>query len=89
MSRFTNEQPFAREAFIALFDNAVHDELAATLGRSGALGIVFFENVQMDSSQIGQRSGLIYGDGCTCKTQGEVLCCRLGDVPIRFQYPTH
>lgn len=85
----TTPEPVTREAFFALFDPSVHAQLAATLDRPATLGIVCFTNLQLDSSECGRRSALIYGKGCTYETLAAVASGRLGDVPSRFQYPTH
>lgn len=75
------------QEFFDLFDEEVHDALRAQLKKPYVRGIVCFENLALDSSHCGERTALIYGDGCTYWTLPGVLCGRLGDVPSRFQYP--
>jgi hypothetical protein len=50
-------------------------------------GVMAFRVEQLDSSQAGHMTFLIYGPGCTYKTVDEIAAGRLGDVPSRFAYP--
>ena len=88
MSRVTNPQRVTREAFFALFDPSIHGQLAACLDRSTTHGIACFENLAFDSSHVGARSAVIYGEGCTYATLDALLDSHLGVVPSRFQYPS-
>lgn len=76
------------EEVLKMFDPKVHDALKANYEKKGTQGIVVFENLQMDSSNFGQRTALIYGPGCSYPTLDALREGRLGDVPSRFQYPT-
>lgn len=77
-----------RETFIKLFDIEIQYKIEDNINRSDVDGIVYFVNMQMDSSNLGMSTGLIYGPGCTYKTAEEICKGRLGDLPSRFQYPT-
>jgi hypothetical protein len=78
----------SRAEFIGLFDHSAHGQLAALLDRPGVLGIVCFENLQLDASHAGDRTAVVYGPGCTYKTLEDVLGGHLGDVPNQIKYPT-
>jgi hypothetical protein len=75
------------QRFFELFDEEVHDALRAQLKKPNVRGIVCFDNPQMDSSHFGDRTAVIYGEGCTSATLEAICKGRLGDVPSRFQYP--
>lgn len=83
----TELKPVTRPEFIALFDPEVHDEINTRLDRPDVAGVVCFENLDLDSPNLGIRSALIYGPGCTAKNISDLRERHLGDVPSRFQYP--
>lgn len=76
--------------FLALFDPEVHEAIRANARKDGVEAVICMENLDMWSSQLGHRTALIVGPGCTFQLkQIETLPnFRLGDVPSRFQYPT-
>jgi hypothetical protein len=76
-------------AFFELFDSSVHGAMRESLKRyPTAEGLVCFENLQMDSSQLGRRTAAVFGPDNTFK-QSNLHEARLGDVPSRFQYPRY
>lgn len=75
------------DELLAKFDKAYHRPIRDLLDQEHVQGIVVFENLQMDSSQFGNRGAVIYGTTCTYKTVEECAAGRLGDVPSRFAYP--
>lgn len=89
MSAVTQPKQVTREEFLALFQKELHSQINRHIDRRDVLGVVCFENIDMSSSDLGQRSALIYGAKCTCKTLDICLAGRLGDVPSRFQYPKY
>ena len=50
-------------------------------------GIVVFQNQVLDSSHLGDVSGLIFGPGCTYKSWEEMEDKWLGDLPSERKYP--
>ena len=80
-------QALQRNEFLELFDESVRERILSAAARNQATHVVCFENVMLDSSQLGARSALCIGPQCTYKTLQEIEGKRLGDVPSRFQYP--
>ena len=79
------------EALVAMFDEEVHPLIRGNAASAGVSHIVVCEVLQMDSSSFGKRVALSVGPDCTF-TLDHVLDTphfRLGNVPSRFQYPTH
>jgi hypothetical protein len=74
---------------LALFDESVHAQINA-LAHSDPedLALVVFENLDMSSSALGERSVLIVGPNRTYKTPEACEGQRIGDVPSRFKYAT-
>jgi hypothetical protein len=87
MQSVINPKLITREEFLAQFHDEAQETLIKALARPDVTGVVCFENLQMDSSHFGERSGLVFGPGCTYKLLADVLAGRLGDVPSRFKYP--
>jgi hypothetical protein len=85
----TTSKEITRQGFIDLFAKSMHAQIAAHIDRPGVLGVVCFECLQMDSSHCGERTALVYGPACTYTNLEDVLGGHLGEVPIRFKYPTH
>ena len=56
-------------------------------------GIIYFQNVDMSSSRLGEASALTYGPNCTyqsdiiAKIEAAPSSVRLGDTPSVFKYP--
>jgi len=75
--------------FLALFDESVRADIRRKGTGDGVEAVVCFENLDMWSSNLGHRTAMIVGPGCTYQlAQIETLPnFRLGDVPSRFQYP--
>jgi hypothetical protein len=74
--------------FFELFDPVIHERLAEAASRyPDAVALVCYENMMMDSSNMGARSSLVVGPSNTTKTIEEAAKGRLGDVPSRFQEP--
>jgi len=75
--------------FLDMFDVSVQNAIMASAARyRDCEALVCFENLQMDSSQLGARTALVVGPNNTLKlAQLEDGGTRLGDCPSRFQYP--
>jgi hypothetical protein len=74
------------QEFLALFDESVHQAIAANLTRHKSVAVVCFENQMFDSSAFGARSALGIGPNNTYKT---VEACEgqwLNDLPSQRQY---
>lgn len=76
------------QAFLELFDEEVHDQLKAKWEEADTHALVCFTVQDMCSSQMGHRTALKVGPGCTIECVKGVEDQHLGDVPSRFQYPT-
>lgn len=86
----TTLRQISMDELMAMFDPSVHQGIQQAVSKFRPTHVVVFENLQMDSSEFGQRTALtIGGPENTYKTLDEVREGRLGDVPSRFQYPTH
>lgn len=76
------------EELLALFDESVHESIVKILDKDGVIGAVVFENLMLDSSQLGARTLVVYGPGCTYATVVDFKQnVPLGDLPSTFQYP--
>jgi hypothetical protein len=77
------------EALVALFEPTVRPQILS-LAQSNPTdkGLVVFENIDMSSPNLGQRSVMVVGPSRTYKTIEECEGQHLGDVPSRFQYAT-
>ena len=84
----TNQREVTREQFMELFAENVRPVFNRNLDRPDVLGIVCYENLQMDSSAFGQRTAMIYGPKCSYKTLETTLAGHLDDLPSQRQYPT-
>ena len=73
--------------FYNLLDFDLHDTVARMLLHEGTTGMVVFENLDLCSSQCGNRSFMVYGPSRENKVIEDLLSQHLGDVPSRFQYP--
>ena len=73
------------------FRREVLERLEDTNKWPNVLGIVFFENVTLDSSHCGATQVLVYGPGHTLAAIEPLIANpmqhRLGDLPSTFQYP--
>jgi hypothetical protein len=56
------------QEFLAMFDPKVHEALKANREKPGVDGIAVLECHVMDSSRLGDKTGLIYGPDCTFKS---------------------
>ena len=72
---------------LSLFDPIVHDALTNPPASIGATHMVVFENLQLDSSHIGERTGVFVGTNCDFKTLAQVNGRWLKDLPSQRQYP--
>jgi hypothetical protein len=75
------------DELFSLFDKEMHDGLVKALDLPGTDGAVVFENLQLDSSALGQRTAVVYGPGRSAKTYAELGATHLNDLPSRRQYP--
>jgi len=73
--------------FLALFDKEVHNLVAQSLKNLESTGIVYFENLQMDSPRCGDHSVFYVGPNNTYKTVAECEGKWLNDLPSQRQYP--
>jgi len=80
MERLTKEQ------FMDRFDASVHDKIDAAAVKCGATHLVLYENQDMSSSCLGDRSALCVGPSCTRKTPDECDGQWLNDLPSQRQY---
>jgi hypothetical protein len=83
----TNIKDITLDALIALFDPSVHDRLRELAKRETVSHLVVFEVLDLSSSQLGHRTAVAIGPGCTYTQLYQIKNQRLGDVPSRFQYP--
>ena len=70
-----------------LFDPIVHDALTNPPASIGATHMVVFENQQLDSSHLGERTGVFVGTNCDFKNLAQVKGRWLKDLPSQRQYP--
>jgi hypothetical protein len=71
---------------LEMFDESVRADIGVRLAQTSVTGIVVFENQQMDSSCLGDRTAMIVGPNCTCKTVEECEGKWLNDLPSQRQY---
>jgi len=69
------------------FDEEVHVQIKEMLERKDTVGMVMFENLDLTSSHIGERTAMIVGPNYTYKSVAECQGRHLGQVPSVFQYP--
>jgi len=74
--------------FFDLFDPEVHQTLKDVAKKFDADGMIVFENLQMDSSQFGERTAVVFGSCCTYKTAQDAEGKWLYDLPSQRQYAT-
>jgi len=75
--------------YLGLFDAEVRPQIVEMLARDDVEGAIGFENMQMGSSQMGARTSVIYGPGCTFKSVDDVKGKHLNDLPSQRQYPRY
>jgi hypothetical protein len=73
------------DELLAMFSQQVHGTLAQLLNTEGVEGCGVFENVTLDSSELGSRSALVYGPSCTYKSWHEMEGQHLKDLPSQRQ----
>jgi hypothetical protein len=73
--------------FLERFDESVHTQILERFNRKDVDGAVLFENIQLDSSNLGKRTACIYGPGCTYETLEKISQGWLNDLPSQRQYP--
>lgn len=77
------------EEFLALFDESVHTNILEAMKHyPDAQGLICFENLQLDSSQAGDRTAVVFGPSNTFN-ESNLADARLGSVPSNFQYPRY
>ncbi len=69
------------------FNEEVHKQIQEMLERKNVTGIVMFENMDMSSSHLGERTAMIAGPECTYRSVAGCQGYHLGSVPSVFQYP--
>jgi hypothetical protein len=75
------------ENLLSRFDESVHDSLQEMAERDGVTHLVLFENQDLWSSQLGEKTAMAVGPGCTYGTPDEVSGRHLHDLPSMRQYP--
>jgi hypothetical protein len=78
----------SREEYLGLFDPDCLKGLLAHEKKPDVIAMVCFENIQLDSSECGNRTSVIIGNTFTWN-MGSIVTARLGDVPSRFRYPKY
>ena len=73
--------------FLALFDESVYEDLTNARVTEGTSALVLFENLDMCSSQLGARTALRIGPGCSCSDLDKASKIWLNDLPSQRQYP--
>jgi len=73
--------------FMAKFDSEVHEAIRDSLRSLKSDAVVCFENVDMCSSRLGERTALGVGPNNTYKTVEECDGKWLNDLPSMRQYP--
>jgi hypothetical protein len=71
---------------IERFDKSVRKKVENLLNKDGTDGMVLFENQDLSSSHIGEKTGVVFGPARTYKTLNALKVGHLGDVPSRFKY---
>lgn len=75
-----------RDEFLALFDASVHEALLRTAQQPGTTALVVFENPNLDSRELGERTAMAVGPE---RTYESVEVCEgrwLYDLPSQRQY---
>jgi hypothetical protein len=72
--------------FVAKFEPEVHGKLSNARQTQGTDALVLFENLDMCSSHLGERTALRVGPGCSLSLE-QAAEQHLGSVPSIFQYP--
>ena len=75
------------DTFLAEYDPSVHGKIKRLLRERAVSAVVDFVNVCLDSSQLGARTAVIVGPGCTYKSVEDCEGKWLNDLPSRRQYP--
>lgn len=83
---FGNDAVPSRPMEVGDFDEQIHREILDMVRQPHVIGLVMFENLAMDSPNLGARTAVMVG-GEMFKTVADCQGKRLGDVPSRFQYP--
>lgn len=75
--------------FLQLFAEDLHGKIRGFALKDGVTHVVCFENLDMWSSELGQRSAVIVGSKQTHSIESilDTPYSRIGDVPSRFRYP--
>lgn len=73
---------------LGMFSENVHQALDDTMYRwPRALGMIVFENLDVSSSRLGERSAMPFGPDNTIKSLDDVKGKWLNDLPSQRQYP--
>lgn len=73
--------------FFKLLDPSVHEAVRQAITRCQATAVVLFENVDLCSSHLGERTAMVVGPTCTYKTVADCEGHHLHDLPSMRQYP--
>lgn len=76
------------DQLLSMFSENAHAALVDAMKRwPTAIGMIVFENLDMGSSSLGERSAMPYGPDNTIKTLDDVKGKWLNDLPSQRQYP--
>lgn len=75
------------DKLLGMFDGETHDAIRKLAKTSTAEALVVFENLDMCSSSLGERSVLIVGPNQTFKSVDFCKGKHLKDLPSQRQYP--
>lgn len=85
----TKLKQLSKQELLDMFDESVHEKILEAAARyPDAEAIVVFENVDMSSSRLGERSALVVGPSNTFTNVEDASDKWLGDLPSERQYPT-
>jgi hypothetical protein len=76
------------DELLAQADKKIHHTLLNMAYDTGTEGFIVFENLQLDSSSLGQRTFVVYGPDKTYKSPKSAEDSWLNDLPSQRQYPT-
>ena len=79
--------PITLTRLLGRFHESVWDKILAQAAREDVTHIVVFENLDLCSSRLGDRTALAVGPGCTTTTVEEAASRWLHDLPSMRQYP--
>lgn len=73
---------------LSMMDPSVHENIARAVENSDSTHVALFENLDMSSSHLGERTVLCVGPNNTYKTVADLDGSHLYDLPSMRKYPT-